>query len=110
MDFKRVQITTTIPVKDADLLREALGKAGAGMLGDYSFCSFSIIGTGRFKPSASANPHIGTPNKLAVVEEEQISVNCDLADAKHIITALRTTHPYEEPLIDIVPLIDENIL
>lgn len=46
MDFKRVQITTTVPLKDTDAIREALGRAGAGALGDYSFCSFSINGKG----------------------------------------------------------------
>ncbi len=110
MDFKRVKITTTIPIENADALREALGKAGAGILGDYSFCSFTVTGKGRFKPSEAADPHIGEANKLEVVEEEQISVNCDLKEAKHIVAALRTAHPYEEPLIDIVPLIEEEDL
>lgn len=106
MDFKRVRITTTVPVKDAEALRDALGKAGAGTLGDYSFCSFSIIGKGRFKPSENADPHIGEANTLEVVEEEQISFNCDLKGAKHVVATLRTIHPYEEPLIEVVPVID----
>ncbi|HSX07447.1 MAG TPA: hypothetical protein VLG11_00985 [Candidatus Saccharimonadales bacterium] len=110
MNFKRVRITTTIPAENADALREALGKAGAGVLGDYSFCSFTVTGQGRFKPSKDANPHIGEANKLEVVEEEQISVDCDLQGARHIVAALRQAHPYEEPLIDIVPLIDEGDL
>ncbi|SRR6266496_1028264 len=110
MNFKRVKITTTIPIENADAIREALGKAGAGKLGDYSFCSFSITGKGRFKPSENANPHIGEANKLEVVEEEQIGVNCDLTHAKQVIAALRAAHPYEEPLIDIFPLIDEEDL
>ena len=110
MDFTRVQITTTVPLENTDAVREALGKAGAGTLGDYSFCSFSIRGEGRFKPSEDANPHIGQAGELEVVEEEQISVNCDRKAAKQVIAALRAAHPYEEPLIDIVPLIDEGDL
>jgi len=27
---------------------------------------------------------------------------------KNVITKLREVHPYEEPAIDIIPLIDEN--
>lgn len=110
MNFKRVKITTTVPIENADALREALGKAGAGVLGDYSFCSFTVTGKGRFKPSEDANPHIGEANQLEVVDEEQISVNCDLKEAKRIVAALRAAHPYEEPLIDIVPLINEEDL
>ncbi|HEX8762928.1 MAG TPA: hypothetical protein VF733_04185 [Candidatus Saccharimonadales bacterium] len=110
MDFKRVKIITTVPLENADTLREALGNAGAGVVGDYSFCSFSIIGKGRFKPSENANPHIGKANKLETVEEEQIEVICDRANAKQVIAALRKTHPYEEPIINIVPLLSEEQL
>ncbi|HEU5187176.1 MAG TPA: hypothetical protein VFT87_01590, partial [Candidatus Saccharimonadales bacterium] len=72
MNFTRVKITTTIPPKNADTLREALGRAGAGVIGEYSFCSFSVLGKGRFKASENADPHIGKPGEFEVVEEEQI--------------------------------------
>lgn len=110
MDFKRVKISTTVPVENADQLRDALGKAGAGKIGEYSFCSFSVIGRGRFMPTEDADPHIGEANKLEVVEEEQIEVVCDRAIAKQVIAALKSAHPYEEVIIDITPLIDEEML
>lgn len=110
MHFTRVRITTTVPVESADKLRDALGKAGAGILGEYSYCSFSVTGSGRFIASANANPVVGEVNKLEVVHEDQVSVNCDLKDAKKIVAALREAHPYEEPLIDIIPLINEEDL
>lgn len=110
MNFTRVKIITTAPLKDADKIREALGKAGAGSIGDYRYCSFSITGKGRFMPTEQADPHIGEINKLEVVEEEQIEVICDRAQAKQVVIALRRAHPYEEPVIDIVPLIREEDL
>lgn len=110
MDFKRVKISTTVPVEDADQLREALGRAGAGTIGEYSFCSFSMTGKGRFIPSENAHPHIGHPHKLEIVDEEQVEVVCDRAHAKQVIAALKSAHPYEEVIIDIVPLIDEEAL
>lgn len=110
MDFKRVKISTTVPIENADQLRQALGEAGAGKIGEYSFCSFTVTGKGRFKPSENANPHIGAANKLEVVEEEQIEVVCDRAIAKQVIAALKSAHPYEEVIIDITPLIDEEML
>lgn len=61
-------------------------------------------------PSQNASPHIGEANKLEVVEEEQIEVVCDRAIARQVITALKSAHPYEEVIIDITPLIDEEIL
>jgi len=110
MNFKRVKITTTVPLENADAVRKALGKAGAGIIGNYSFCSFSTLGKGRFMPNDQANPHIGQANKLEVVEEEQIEVTCDRAIAKQVIAALKDAHPYEEVIIEVVPLIDEDDL
>lgn len=110
MDFKRVKISTTVPLENADQLRDALGSAGAGRVGDYSFCSFSVAGKGRFKPNENANPHIGEANKLEVVKEEQIEVVCDRTYAKQVIAALKKAHPYEEVIIEITPLIDEDML
>jgi len=110
MSFTRVKIVTTVPHKDADKIREALGKAGAGSIGNYRYCSFSVTGKGRFMPTEQADPHIGKANKLEIVEEEQIEVICERDKAKHVIAALRKSHPYEEPVVDIVPLIDEEEL
>jgi len=110
MDFKRVKISTTVPIENADALRDALGKAGAGTFGEYTFCSFSSRGIGRFKPSENANPHIGKANKLEAVEEEQVEVICQREDAKQVIAALKAVHPYEEVIVEIVPLLDENQL
>lgn len=110
MDFIRVKISTTVPIEDADKLRDALGKAGAGVIGDYSYCSFSSRGTGRFKPNQQADPHIGEAGKLEAVEEEQIEVVCDRSNAKQVISALKAAHPYEEVIVDITPLLDEDAL
>ena len=110
MNFTLVKIITTAPLNEADKIREALGKAGAGSIGDYRYCSFSITGKGRFMPTEAADPHIGEANKLEVVEEEQIEVICERDKAKQIITALRKAHPYEEPVVDIIPLLNEGDL
>jgi hypothetical protein len=110
MDFKRVKISTTVPFTHADTVRDALGKAGAGHIGEYSFCSFSFNGEGRFMPSEAANPHIGEANKLEVVKEEYIEVVCGRPIARQVIQALKQAHPYEEVIVNIVPLIDEDQL
>jgi hypothetical protein len=110
MDFKRVKIITTSPVENANDIRAALSQAGTGKMGEYGDCSFTVLGKGRFTPTPGADPHIGEANKLEIVEEEQINVMCDRSQAKHVIAELRRVHPYEEPLIEIIPLIDEQDL
>ena len=55
VDSPRVKIVTYVPFDDADKVRTALGQAGAGEIGEYSYCSYSAIGTGRFVPSDKAS-------------------------------------------------------
>ena len=110
MNFSKVKIVTFVPLNDADAVRNALGAAGAGRIGEYSFCSYSVIGKGRFIPSENASPHIGSQNQPEVVEEERIEVVCDRSNAKAVIAAMRSTHPYEEVAFDVYPLIDEQDL
>lgn len=110
MEFTKVKIVTFAPVENAEAIRQALGQAGAGQIGEYSFCSYSVIGKGRFIPSEQAQPHIGQPNVAEVVEEERIEVVCDRANAKKVIAAMKQAHLYEEVAFDVYPLIDESQL
>ena len=106
----KVKIVTFVPIENADAVRDALGKAGAGQIGEYSYCSYSVIGKGRFTPSNNANPHIGSADVAETVDEERIEVVCDRADAKAVISAMKQAHPYEEVAFDIYPLLDETEL
>jgi len=57
--MKRYKIVVYVPEAQADAIRHALGEAGAGAIGNYSHCTFSAKGVGRFLPLAGANPAIG---------------------------------------------------
>lgn len=105
-----MKIVTFAPTEDADAIRLALGAAGAGLIGEYSFCSHSVVGKGRFIPSKNAKPHIGAANTSEIVEEERIEVVCDRLKAKQVIEAMKQAHPYEEVAFDVYPLIDETQL
>lgn len=106
----KVKIVTFVPIENANAVREALGTAGAGQIGEYSFCSYSVLGKGRFIPSGNANPYIGQPGIAEVVEEERIEVECDRSKATAVIEAMKLAHPYEEVAFDIYPLISEDEL
>lgn len=108
--MSKVKIVTFVPVANADKVREVLGSVGAGRIGEYSYCSYSVIGKGRFIPSGNANPHIGTANTLETVEEERIEVVCERENAKAAIEAMKQAHPYEEVAFDIYPLLSEDEL
>jgi len=91
-----VKIVVFVPESHADVVREVMGKAGAGKIGNYSFCSFSSKGMGRFLPGKGAHPKIGKVGELESVQEERIEAVCERANLKKVIVAIKSTHPYEE--------------
>jgi hypothetical protein len=100
-----VKIVVFVPVTHADVVRKALGDAGAGLIGDYKYCSFSIKGTGRFIPLETAHPAIGKVWEMSEVIEERIETVCYKKDLEKIIAAVNKVHPYEEVAYDIYPLV-----
>lgn len=107
-NIERVKIFVTIPIENVDEVRNAVCKAGAGVIGNYSYCTSSTKSTGTFKPNDKANPYIGKSDNLEFVDEETLEFICDVEKVKKVLTELRKSHPYEEPAIDIYPLIDEK--
>jgi hypothetical protein len=100
---EQLVIVFTVPESHADQAREAMGRAGAGVIGNYSYCSFSIKGVGRFKPGTEAKPFIGETGSLEEVIEEQIETICTKDKLASVLKAIRKAHPYEEPYINIFP-------
>lgn len=84
----------------------AIGDAGAGKIGNYDYCTFSTIGTGRFLPKEGANPTVGKVGKPEAVEEERIETICDSGIVQEVIRAVRKVHPYEEAPFDIYPMLE----
>ncbi|MGV0646414.1 Nif3-like dinuclear metal center hexameric protein [Mycolicibacterium sp. XJ2546] len=93
-----------VPVDDADAVRLAMFDAGAGRIGDYSHCSWSVAGTGQFLPHDGASPAIGSVGTVERVSEDRIEVIASAARRADILAALRSAHPYEEPAFDIFTL------
>lgn len=97
-------MVVTVPENEADKLREAIGDAGGGKVGNYTHCSFSVKGIGRFLPVDGANPAIGQAGKPEEVAEERIEINCDSDSVDTVVAAIRAAHSYEEPAIDVYEL------
>ena len=108
INVNKVKIVVTIPIPNANEVRNAMCEAGAGIIGNYTNCSMSTKCIGTFKPNEKANPYIGENNKMEFVEEEKLEVVCAVNNVKNVIAKLREAHPYEEPGIDIIPLLDEE--
>ncbi len=108
ININRVKIFVTIPQENVEEVRKAVCKVGAGIIGNYTYCTSSTKSIGTFIPNDNANPYIGEKNNLEFVEEEKLEFVCDVDKVKTVVSKLRKVHPYEEPAIDIIPLLDEE--
>ncbi|MEO0528018.1 MAG: Nif3-like dinuclear metal center hexameric protein, partial [Bacteroidota bacterium] len=98
------KLSTYVPTADAVMLKEALFKAGAGNIGNYSNCSFTTDGTGSYKAGKNATPTKGKIGKTHYEEETQINVTYRKANEKKVLDALFQSHPYEEVAYEIFKL------
>lgn len=108
MNSDNVKIVVFVPEFHADNVRKAIGETGAGKIGHYGFCSFSIRGVGRYKPLKGAKPAIGKVGKLESVQEERVEFVCPKNLIDKVIKAIKKAHPYEEVALDIYPLLDHE--
>lgn len=104
MDSKNVKLVVYVPLTHADIVRKALGEAGAGKLGNYDFCSFSTRGTGRYRGNENSHPVIGKAGDYEAVEEERIEVTVSRKILNNVIAKMKEAHPYEEVAYDIYPV------
>jgi dinuclear metal center YbgI/SA1388 family protein len=93
-----------VPATDAASVRAALFAAGAGRIGDYSQCSWSVAGTGQFLPHDGATPAIGEVGTVEQVAEDRVEVIAPSRLRAAVLAAMRAAHPYEEPAFDIIAL------
>lgn len=86
-----------VPEEDAEHLRATLAAAGAGAVGDYTGCAWSVTGTGEFTPRDGADPAIGQIGRHERVTERRIEMVVPPHRRDAVTAALREAHPYEEP-------------
>jgi hypothetical protein len=98
------KLVTFVPAAHLDPLRQALFAAGAGSIGAYDQCSFSVEGEGTFRGGAGTNPTIGIPGRLEQVAERRIETIVPAARLAEVVAALMQAHPYEEPAFDLIRL------
>ena len=72
IDVKKVKIIVMVPSENTQELRDAICTEGAGIIGNYSYCTTTTKSVGTFKPSKNANPYIGEKEKIEFVDEEKL--------------------------------------
>ncbi|AGC02386.1 hypothetical protein H012_gp062 [Acanthamoeba polyphaga moumouvirus] len=103
---ENIKLVIFVPVDYLDIVREAIGKAGAGHIDNYDYCSFITNGTGYYRSLDNAKPTIGEIGKLSFTLEVRIETICPRNKIQDIIEAAKKVHPYEVMGYDLYPLIE----
>ena len=98
------QLSVFVPIAHKEKLLNALFAAGAGSIGNYSECSFSVVGEGSFKAMEGSTPFVGNMGERHLEVEEKIDVIFPAWKQHNIVQAMKTNHPYEEVAYNIYNL------
>lgn len=95
-----------VPESHLESTKLAIFEAGAGGIGNYEHCAWQVLGIGQFKPVKGANPFIGQLDELEQVSEWRVETIVAEDKAKQVASALRDSHPYEEPAFEFIEIIE----
>jgi len=103
-DFQYCKLEIFIPESHFPALRRALRDADAGHLGNYDCClSYSRV-TGCWRPLEGTHPYLGEIGAVSEEPELKVEVACLRDRVDETLAAVRAVHPYEEPVINVIPL------
>jgi dinuclear metal center YbgI/SA1388 family protein len=98
------KLVVFVPEDNVDGVVLALSEAGAGVIGDYTECTFRTRGTGTFRGGDESNPYLGESGLLEKVDEVRIETVVAGHLAGHAAEAATAAHPYEEVALDVYPV------
>ena len=104
MEFTYCKLEIFLPETHLPQLHQALQEVDAGHIGNYDSClSFSPV-TSCWRPLEGTHPYLGTPGQVSQEAELKVEVTCRTEEVDQIIAAVKAVHPYEEPVINAIPL------
>ena len=106
----QVKVVTFVPAEAVSTIIDTLSAAGAGHIGGYRACAFTVDGVGRFVAGDSTNPAVGRPGQGNAEPEVRVEMIAPGVRADAIVEALITAHPYEEPAFDVYPVVANQAL
>ena len=96
-------MVVTVPKRHLEKVRAAAFQAGAGRIGNYSGCSFTVEGVGTFRPGEGTEPSVGTVGSDEKIQESRLELTAAPGTLSAVLSGIRSAHPYEEPAIDVYP-------
>ena len=104
MEFPFCKLEIFVPESHLEAVREALRRVDAGHIGRYDSCLSWHPVTGCWRPLEGATPWLGQAGELCSAPELKVEVTCRTEQAEAAVAAVKAVHPYEEPVINVIPL------
>jgi hypothetical protein len=99
-----MKVVTFLPEEEAGAVAAAMSGAGAGVIGNYTSCSFRAGGVGTFFAGESTHPVAGTAGAMNVEPEVRLEMVTPAALVDAVVAAMIAAHPYEQPAYDVYEL------
>ncbi|MEP6600079.1 MAG: Nif3-like dinuclear metal center hexameric protein, partial [Actinomycetota bacterium] len=96
------KLVVFVPTDDAQRLIDVLADAGAGRIGGYERCAWTVEGIGTFRPGVGTSPVIGERGRVESVGEMRVEMVLPGHRRGDVLRALHAAHPYETPAFDLV--------
>lgn len=102
---KYCKLEIFIPETHLKVLQQVLGDVDAGHVGQYDRClSYSVV-TSCWRPLEGTHPYLGTQGEVSYEQELKVEVTCCFERLEETLKAVKGIHPYEEPVINVIPLL-----
>lgn len=110
MIFNEYKIEIYVPEQNVEEIRNALNEIGACHVGKYDNVIAITQVTGHWRPLKGSNPFKGEKEKISKGSECKMEIRCKHDFVKQSIKKIKEIHPYEEPLINILPIVNNQFL
>ena len=98
-----------VPASEKNKILKALFETTAGIIGNYTCCSFLSSGSGTYKPGENAKPFSGKNGEIVISEEVRIETIVNAVEVEKTVNHIKKQHPYETMAYDVYPLAPTKI-
>lgn len=106
---RMIKLSVFVPQSHLDAVRTAIFDVGAGRIGRYDLCSYSVQGHGTFRPLPGSSPYVGEVGEMHTEEEVRLEVIMPSWLRNKAENAMLAAHPYEEPAYEFVAVINRSL-
>ena len=102
--FRYCKLEIFLPEEYLSQIQKALWAVDAGHIGKYDrWLSYSLVRS-QWRPLEGSEPFLGREGEVCAAEEVKVEVTCLAEKAAETVAAVKAAHPYEEPVINVIPL------